>query len=184
MSSERDPISKRLFNLAIGALYVILALYVAIDPDVAVSILINVLGVVLIISGMLRIFNSFFEEEIGGFHRMARLFLGLGGFFIGIAIIVVPEMGEELLVELISIGLLLQGLTRVINGLTRNLLPLWLQLILIILGLLTIGLSVYVLINIDLTTLTLVLYLSYGFLLNGFGRMLMAITGYSTKKQE
>lgn len=181
--SERDPFSKRLFNLMIGAIYVILAFYVAINPNVAVESLILVLGVVLIISGMLRIFNSFYDKDIGGTSRVIRLLLGLTGMFIGMSVIVIPDLGLNVLVTLLSIGLMIQGLTRVYNGATRGPLPNWLQLLLIIIGVLTIALSIYVLINIDLAVLTLVLYLSYGFLLNGFGRILMAITGYPMNKQ-
>ncbi|MFB0501891.1 MAG: hypothetical protein ACETVP_05415 [Candidatus Bathyarchaeia archaeon] len=78
---------------------------------------------------------------------------------------------------LLSFALLIHGIARVVVGGFAKVFPSWLRGLLVVVGLLTIVLSVTVFISSAVGFLTLVLILSITFLLNGIARIVSGITG-------
>ena len=78
---------------------------------------------------------------------------------------------------LLSFALLIHGIARVVIGGFANVFPRWLRGLLVVVGLLTIVLSVIVFISSALGFLTLIFILSISFLLNGLARIVSGTTG-------
>jgi len=78
---------------------------------------------------------------------------------------------------LLSFALLIHQIARLVIGGFANVFPSWLRGILVVVGLLTIALSIMVFISSALGFLTLVFILSITFLLNGIARIVSGTTG-------
>ena len=82
-----------------------------------------------------------------------------------------------MLIYILSLALLLNGIARMAIGGFVRVFPGWLRGSLVVVGLLTIVLSVFVFLSPGVGFLALVLMLSFTFLFNGIARIVQGITG-------
>ncbi len=82
-----------------------------------------------------------------------------------------------MLIYLLSFALLVLGIARVVVGGFARIFPGWLRGLLVVVGLVTVVLSVFVFISPAFGLLALVFLLSISFLLNGIARIVSGITG-------
>jgi uncharacterized membrane protein HdeD (DUF308 family) len=84
---------------------------------------------------------------------------------------------HQVLIYILSFALLLNGIARLVIGGFARALPRWLRGIFVVVGLVTIVLSVFVFVSPAFGFLALVLMLSFTFLFNGIARIAQGIVG-------
>ncbi len=110
--------------------------------------------------------------------RVLNIIVGLAALTLGIVVVIFPDLGIEILIFILAIGLMLQGIARITVGGSDTDLPTWFRSILIILGVLSIFLSFIVIVFPTLGYLSLIFLLAWGFLLTGIGRIAVGVSGY------
>ncbi len=109
--------------------------------------------------------------------RAVNVGAGLLACVLAVVALLYPQLATQVLIYLLSFALLLNGIARVVVGGFGDALPGWLRGLLVIIGLLTIIVSVVVFLYPALGFLTLVFLLSIAFMLNGIARIASGITG-------
>ena len=87
------------------------------NPDFAILIFTNLFGYLLAFIGISRIIVGYRLEIITKQYRIAVILIGAITLTFAILILIFPTLGYFILVMLISLSLLLNGLTRVLIGL-------------------------------------------------------------------
>jgi len=96
---------------------------------------------------------------------------------LSIVAILYPNLTTQVLIYILSIVLLLNGVTRLVIGGFARAFPKWLRGFFVVVGLLTIILSVVVFVSSAFGLLALVLMLSFTFMFNGIARIVQGVTG-------
>lgn len=164
-------------DIILGFINVILAILVIIYPGLGVSILIFMLSWALFVMGCSRIVVGLFTKDLKNKLKIANLLVGILTLIMGIIALSYSGLGTTILIYLISLGLAINGMTRVIVGVSTKVFPDWFRVLLVVIGLLAIILSLAVFALPNLTIITLVYILSFNFLINGVARIFSGITG-------
>lgn len=99
----------------LGILGIILALVCFVMPDVMILIATVVIGIIALISGITDIIFAFGKGLSGG-QRVIMILLGIIGVIVGVAFLVFPGIGAEVLVYVLGILLILGGIFSIIQG--------------------------------------------------------------------
>ncbi|MDO8056748.1 MAG: hypothetical protein Q6361_07800, partial [Candidatus Hermodarchaeota archaeon] len=91
------------------------------------------------------------------------------------AVLILQTLVMLFLIWILSAAFLILGLTRVIVALTDKELPSWVRTLLVVVGLVTIGLSFLIFLQPALGELTLIIFLAWALFLNGFMRIIKTI---------
>ncbi len=177
MSEMKAPRWLRALDIIFGLIAIVLSIVVLVYPRLAILTLIFILSVVLLVSGIARILAGIFEKSLSDGLRAVNVGAGLLAFVLAVVALLYPQLATQVLIYLLSFALLLNGIARVVVGGFGDALPGWLRGLLMIVGLLTIIVSVVVFLYPALGFLTLVFLLSIAFMLNGIARIASGITG-------
>jgi len=167
----------RTFDIMVGLLTVILSVYVLIYPGLAVKTVIVILSIAFISIGIARIFVGFIAEKLSDKLRVVNILVGLILFLMSILVIMYNELTVIVLIFFLSISLLLNGVARIVLGGAIVEFPGFLRGLLILVGVMSIGLSFLIFISPGLGAVTLVFYLSIVLLFNGITRIVRGIVG-------
>jgi uncharacterized membrane protein HdeD (DUF308 family) len=179
------PFWLRIVNILFGFVQIGIAGFVLIDPEDALEFTYLLIAIIFVIIGTLRMVNSIFEKQMKGYLRITNLILGVLFIFSAIGVLVNTEFADQVALYLFSGLLIIQGITRLLAGITKKYLPIWYRLVTSIIGISSILIPIFVLIlkysnSIEDTNLILLLFLIV--LFNGIGRLLKGIAGLHTKK--
>ncbi|MFX1375095.1 MAG: DUF308 domain-containing protein [Promethearchaeota archaeon] len=86
------------------------------DPAYSISVLIMLLAIALLILGIGRLFIGLIAKEFESWFRIVLITIGIITIIVSIVIFFIPEVGEIVLLVLLSINLLLNGIGRLILG--------------------------------------------------------------------
>jgi uncharacterized membrane protein HdeD (DUF308 family) len=170
MSETKAPGWLRAFDVVFGLIAVILSVVVLAYQELAILTMILVLSVVLLVTGIARIFNGVFARYLSDGIRAANIALG-------IVALVYADLTTQLLIYILSFALLLNGVARLVIGEFGKAFPKWLRAFFAVVGVLTIILAALVFVYSDLGFLALVLLLSFTFMFNGIARIIQGVTG-------
>lgn len=172
------PTWLRLLNVLFGISQIILAGYVLAYPTGAEEFLYLLLGIILILIGLARIVNAFFEEKANGFVRIYNLVLGIILLISGV-LMFIPPFGEEIALYILIVVLLLTGIARLLAGPLKSFLPFWYRLLTSIIGIASIVISLVVIIEgtTDSTDVDNYLLIFVAILLNGIARLAKGLAG-------
>ncbi len=178
MDSSRHPNWFRGLEVAFGLGAIILGLLVLVFPTLGIATL-----VVLLALGLL--FASFRTVSIFGLRRLPAslkslgLVTGLICLVLAILAVAYPSLGAAGLVVIVSFGLLVYGLNRMLHGYLHRATADWHRVSVLGVGLLAVVLSVAVLALPDLTLLTLATVLAVVLIFAGAEMALSGLTGVS-----
>jgi len=96
---------------------------------------------------------------------------------LAIVALLYTDLTTQVLIYILSFVLLLNGVARLVIGGFGRVFPKWLRGFFVVVGVLTIVLSVIVFVSPSLGFLALVLLLSFTFMFNGIARIIQGITG-------
>ncbi|WP_455141330.1 DUF308 domain-containing protein [Candidatus Hodarchaeum mangrovi] len=170
------PIWLRIYNIAVGLVFLFLSIFVITNIELAISSLILILSIIVIFAGLSRSINGLFDQHLTRPTRIFNMLIGGFGIVLGVCILLFQVLGEQFLIFLLALSLLTQGLARILVSLTDFLIPRWFRFILILFGGVSIFISILVILFPELGIVTLIFLLAIGFISSGIGRM---ITGFS-----
>jgi uncharacterized membrane protein HdeD (DUF308 family) len=177
MSETKAPGWLRAFDVVFGLIAVILSVVVLAYQELAILTMILVLSVVLLVTGIARIFNGVFARYLSDGIRAANVAIGIVAIALGIVALVYADLTTQLLIYILSFALLLNGVARLVIGEFGKAFPKWLRAFFAVVGVLTIILAALVFVYSDLGFLALVLLLSFTFMFNGIARIIQGVTG-------
>ena len=110
--------SSRVLNAVAGVISIISAAYVFAFPLVTILLSIAILGVALMLMGTARLFMGVIEDGLPTWMRALLIFIGLLTIGLSLLTIAFPGYGFAILTLLVSIMLIINGLTRLVSGIT------------------------------------------------------------------
>jgi uncharacterized membrane protein HdeD (DUF308 family) len=177
MSETKAPGWLRAFDIIFGLIAVILSVVVLAYQELAILTLIFVLSIVLLVTGIARIFTGIFAKYLSDGVRALNFGIGLVAIVLGLAAMFYTNLTQQVLIYILSFVLLLNGVARLVIGGFGRAFPKWLRGFFAVVGILTIILAVVVFVYSEFGFLALVLMLSFTFMFNGIARIIQGITG-------
>ncbi len=166
---KRQPAWLRVAEIIAGIIVLILAVYVILNPNVAISLLRLILGIGLIILGLSLLVSGAGARtaRMGG--RVLTVILGIIVIALGVAAIVYTNFGSDLLLIIFAVGLLLNSIGRIaFAGYAAGAgLPSWLRGSSMILGIIALIIAILVIVFPSLGFGLLVLLVALALLLLG-----------------
>ena len=177
MSETKSPNWLRAFDIVFGLIAVVLSVVVLAYQELAILTMILVLSIVLLVTGIARIFGGIFAKYLSGGIRAFNVGVGIVAIALGIVALVYPNLTEQVLIYIISFALLLNGVARLVIGGFGRAFPKWLRGFFAVVGIITIILAAVVFVYSEFGFLALILMLSFSFMFNGIARLVQGVTG-------
>ena len=108
----------RALNVGTGILALVVAIVALLYPELATQMLIYLLSFALLINGIVRLVISGFAKAFPSWLRGSLAVVGLLVIVLSVVVFVSPAMGELTLILLLSINFLLNGIARILSGIT------------------------------------------------------------------
>lgn len=108
----------RALNVGTGILALVIAIVALLYPELATQMLIYLLSFALLINGIVRLVISGFAKAFPSWLRGLLAVVGLLVIVLSVVVFVSPAMGELTLILLLSINFLLNGIARILSGIT------------------------------------------------------------------
>ena len=176
--SEKD-VSKgiRILQIVVGIIAIALSMAVIVNPGFGIEILVFLLSLTLLVVGIERVSIGFLPYIKKSSTRISNIVLG--GLAIALAIIVIafPIFTIGFLVTLLAIGLLFIGAARIVHGVFNKQTSKWSRILLIAVGILSIGISFMVFINPLLGIFILTFMLAVNLLIIGVESIVHGVSG-------
>ncbi len=168
-------------NILIGLLMICVAILAMISPEITNGIVIVLLSMALLISGLGRLINSLSEAKFKNLDTNTKFFSGLIAIVISIAVIIITindfNFALEVWYFLLAGGLLIIGLARLIIGIMLKESEKWYKIFVILVGGITIILSILIFVIPDLGEIFIVAMISISLIVNGITRIILGIKG-------
>ncbi|MFW9833787.1 MAG: DUF308 domain-containing protein [Candidatus Thorarchaeota archaeon] len=110
--------SSRVLNAIAGVISIISAAYVFLFPLLTIFLSITILSIALMLVGTSRLFMGAVEESLPTLMRAFLIIVGLLTIGLSLLSIAFPGYGFIVLSTIISIALIINGLTRIASGIT------------------------------------------------------------------
>lgn len=181
MSKKVNQEGLRKINFLSGLLIVIISVLVLIFSFQAVVLLLFILAISLLILGAARIINGSSNEKLKNSVKAWKVISGIAAIIlsvIGIVYLLIdPTLSLTIVIIVFGIALLLIGIGRIITGLINNKFKNWYRYLLVLVGLITLILSILVLLYPNIGLMIIVIMLGLPLLLNGILKMILGIIG-------
>ncbi len=160
-----------------GVIVIALAIVALADPQFTITTLVIVIAAGLIIGGLFRIAVGAFATVLPSPLRGFNVTGGVIAFVLGIAALLDLQAAVATLIGILAVALLLVGALEIGVGVARHP-PVWLRLVIVTIGVLTIILSVYVILDMSIGQTILAAILAIALLLVGIRNIVHGITGH------
>ena len=168
-------------NILIGLLMVLLSIVAIMYPDATNISVAFLLSVVLMITGISRIVNASSDEKLSNVKAIGRFISGAFALIISVVAMLLIisdwDTARDLWYLLIAVALLIIGIIRIVLGIQSKKFDNWFRILVIIIGILTVILSILVLLIPDLGGDIVVIMISLSLLVNGVVRVILGIIG-------
>jgi uncharacterized membrane protein HdeD (DUF308 family) len=160
-----------------GIIVIAVAIFALADPQFTTQTLVIVIAAGLIIGGLFRITVGAFATVLPSPLRSLNVTGGVIALVLGVAALLDLQAAVATLVEILAVALLLVGAVEIGVGVARHP-PVWLRLVILAIGALTIILSVYVILNMSVGQTILASILAFALLLVGIRNIVHGFTGH------
>ena len=160
-----------------GLIVIALAIFALADPQFTIQTLVIVIAAGLILGGLFRITVGAFATVLPSPLRSLNVTGGVIALVLGIAALLDLQAAVATLVGILAVALLLVGAVEIGVGVARHP-PIWLRLMILAIGALTIILSVYVILNMSVGQSILAAILAFALLLVGIRNIVHGYTGH------
>jgi uncharacterized membrane protein HdeD (DUF308 family) len=167
----------RILQIIVGIIAIALSIAVLINPGFGIEILVFLLSLTLFVVGIERVSIGFLPYITKSSTRISNIVLG--GLAIALAIIVIafPIFTIGLLVTLLALGLLFIGVARIVHGIFDKQTSKWSRVLLVGVGILSIGISFMVFINPFVGLFILTFMLAVNLLIIGIESIVHGVSG-------
>lgn len=173
----KAPRSIRVIDIVLGAITLVLAGLVLASPGFAATLLLLWLSISLLVAGFEGIIVGAGGRGLSGGQRAFRVIAGIIAVGLSIAVIVFPGGALVGTVVLLSIALLVLGCAAIGKGITEKFMSGWARAMYVIVGGISVALSIPVIVFPGLGLLTLYYLMSTVLIVNGAAFVIAGITG-------
>jgi uncharacterized membrane protein HdeD (DUF308 family) len=177
MSKEKAVGLLRALDVVLVSLAIALSILVLVYPQPAVLTLIFTLSIALLVVGIAEMLAGMLAKYLSGGLRALRVGAGLLVLWVASMALGYPPVSIRVLINLLSFGQLINGITGAAIGSFAKTLTKRLRILLVLGGLLTIIVSIFIFVHPTLGSLALVYLLAISFLLNGVAKFALTIKG-------
>jgi len=174
-------------NILNGVVIMILSAFIFFYTGAALIFLIYVFTVIILLSGISRVYIAINNDDLSTAGKATKFISGflliLLSFVVFLATLGDPGFSTDLLIFFLIIGLLIIGLARVGTGAVNEKFNKGFRIFLIVVGGITIILTMIMIIAADLDTVIKIYFISTILFLNGFTRFLYGLTGREKFKE-
>ena len=174
---EVVPKSLRVTEIILGAIALTLAGFVLASPAFAATLLLLWLSISLLFAGFEGIIVGSTGKGLSGGQRAFRLIAGVIAVGLSIAVLAFPASALLSSVVLLSIGLLFLGGAGIAKGIMEKYLSGWARAMYVIVGGMTVGLSIPVIVFPVFGLTTLYYFMATVLIINGAQYIVAGITG-------
>ena len=173
------PTWVRGFDIITGIVAVTAGFWIIFDTSLAQLSVLFLLALALILIGFARIVKvaTTSDEVMKSSSRVFNAVTGVVAIIAGSYVFIFPLLTILLTVAILAIALMLNGVTRLFMGVVEEELPTWVRALLVIVGLLTIGLSLIAIAFPGYGFVVLSVIIAFIFITNGFTRLISGVTG-------
>ena len=160
-----------------GVIVIALAIIALADPQFTIQTFAIVIAAGLIIGGLFRIAVGAFATVLPSPLRGLNVTGGVIAFVLGIAALLDLQAAVATLIGILAVALLLVGAVEIGVGVARHP-PVWLRIVIVAIGVLTIILSVIVILDMSIGQSIIAAFLAFALLLVGIRNIVHGITGH------
>lgn len=182
MIEKRSPGWLRLLEILAGVLVLAVAFFVLADSSFALTVLAYSLGIGLVILGLSRIFASGYGRYFATWFREINAGGGIIALVLGIVAIIDPQFVIGFLSILVALALLIVGIVEIVAAGFAKHPPAWVRGLIGIVGVLTVILSIFVIVDPSLGQLSLAVTIAVVLAAIGVRDIAHGITGHRPVK--
>jgi len=157
---KRSPGWLRILEILAGVLVLAVAFFVLADSSFALTMLAYTLGIGLFILGLSRVFASAYGRYFAPWFREINAGGGIIALVLGTIVIIDPQLAIGFLTVLVAFALLVLGIVEIVAAGFAKHPPVWVRGLIGVVGVLTVILSVFVILDSSLGELSLALIMA------------------------
>jgi uncharacterized membrane protein HdeD (DUF308 family) len=181
---KRSPGWLRVLEILAGIIVLGIAFFVLADSSFALTVLAYTLGIGLFILGLSRIFASLYGRYFAPWFREVNAGGGLIALVLGIVVIIDPQLAIGFLALLVAFALLVVGIVEIVAAGFAKHPPVWVRGLIGVVGVLTVILSIFVIIDSSLGQLSLAFIMAIVLVAVGVRDIAHGISGHRPVKIE
>ena len=182
MIEKRSPSWLRVLEILAGVLVLAVAFFVLADPAFALTVLAYTLGIGLVILGLSRIFAGVYGRYFAMWFREINAGGGIIAFVLGIIAVINPQFVIGFLTILVAFALLVVGIVEIVAAGFAKHPPVWVRGLIGVVGVLTVILSVFVILDTSLGQLSLAVTMAIVLVAVGVRDIAHGISGHRPVK--
>jgi uncharacterized membrane protein HdeD (DUF308 family) len=178
-TASEQGVSKgiRILQIIVGIIAIALSIAVIVNPGFGIEILVFLVSLTLLVVGIERVSIAFLPYIKKSSTRISNIVLGGLAIALSIIVIAFPIFAIGLLVTLLALGLLFIGAARIVHGVLDKQTSKWSRVLLVAVGILSIGISFMVFINPLLGIFILTFMLAVNLLIIGIESIVHGASG-------
>jgi hypothetical protein len=181
MSKERDISKVALLDDAIGLIVIIVAIVAVLELSFSYTYALEILSIGLLAIGLAWVVWSVFVIRTNFYARIFLFITGLNTIIISMVDFIFFSVSPESLIFYPATAMILVGVSRIVLGVLFAEIPLWVQMLWIMTGILTINLAAFVFVFPDVNFSAMLIFIVIAFIANGLVRLIVGRTEF--KKQ-
>jgi uncharacterized membrane protein HdeD (DUF308 family) len=181
MSGKRDTSWIRILDDAIGLIVIVVAIVAILELAFSFVYALVIFSVGLLAIGIAWVVMGIYVVRANIFARVFMLVTGIATIAISIIDFIFFSLSPDLLIYYPALAMLLVGFSRLVLGFLLGDVPLWIQMLQILAGILTINLAAFVFIFSNINFAAMLILLIISLIANGLVRLIVSRTDVKQK---
>jgi uncharacterized membrane protein HdeD (DUF308 family) len=181
MSGKRDTSWIRILDDAIGLIVIVVAIVAILELAFSFVYALVIFSVGLLAIGIAWVVMGIYVVRANIFARVFMLVTGIATIAISIIDFIFFSLSPDLLIYYPALAMLLVGFSRLVLGFLLGDEPLWIQMLQILAGILTINLAAFVFIFSNINFAAMLILLIISLIANGLVRLIVSRTDVKQK---
>ena len=177
MNEKRDPSWIHLLDDVLGLIVVVVALVALLELTVSFAYALEVFSVGLLAMGIAWLLWSIYVIHKNNYARIFMFFTGIVLIVIAILEFLFITLPPNLLIIYPALAMFLVGASRIVLGIWVGDIPLWIQMLQVLSGILTLNLAAFVFIFPTIEFSTMLILLVMSLIANGLVRLIVGRAG-------
>ncbi|TFG34815.1 hypothetical protein EU527_01180 [Candidatus Thorarchaeota archaeon] len=176
MSGSGYPSWIRLLDDATGVIVISVALVAVLESAFNLTYALEILSIGLLITGLAWVVWGVYIMHSNTYARVFMIVTGISVMILSLVDFILISSPPEFLILFPAAGMILVGLSRLVLGFLIGDIPLWVQMLQVLAGILTLNLAAYVFIFPNVGVPLLLIFLVISFIMNGLVRLIIRRT--------
>lgn len=176
MSGSSYPSWIRLLDDATGVIVISVALVAVLESAFNLTYALEILSIGLLITGLAWVVWGVYIMHSNTYARVFMIVTGISVMILSLVDFILISSPPEFLILFPAAGMILVGLSRLVLGFLIGDIPLWVQMLQVLAGILTLNLAAYVFIFPNVGVPLLLIFLVISFIMNGLVRLIIRRT--------